>query len=126
MIVGLGIDQIEIERVARVWRRFGPRFASRVYTVREWDYCMSRPDPAPSLAARFAAKEAAMKALGRGWPGGIGFSVIEVTREPSGRPSLSFSGSAAQRAAQLGNPRACVSLSHDNTYAAATVILERD
>ncbi|HUU45116.1 MAG TPA: holo-ACP synthase [Acidobacteriota bacterium] len=124
MIVGLGIDRIEIDRIARAAARYGPRLARRVYTVAEWEYCQSRPRPAQSLAARFAAKEAAMKALGRGWPGGISYHDIEVTRAPSGAPSLRFSGNAALLADRRGVAHAAVSLTHDRTHAAATVILE--
>jgi len=125
MIVGLGIDRIEIARIAQTDARFGERFHRRVYTKSEWDYCRSRPDPASSLAARFAAKEAGMKALGLGWPGGISYRDIEVKRAPSGAPSLCFHGSAERRARTVGARRAVVSLTNDRTYAAATVILER-
>ncbi|MEW5701131.1 MAG: holo-ACP synthase [Candidatus Zixiibacteriota bacterium] len=124
MIVGLGIDQIEIARIKRAWKRHGERLARRVYTPDEWHYCLSRPDPVSSLAARFAAKEAAMKALGRGWPGGISYTDIEVTRESSGRPGLQFRNAAARRAEAIGCHRAVVSLSHDQTFASATVVLE--
>jgi len=124
MIVGVGIDQIEIERIARAWRRHAGRLARHVYTPDEWDYCLTRPDPASSLAARFAAKEAAMKALGRGWPGGISYTDIAVIRDASGRPRLRFTGSAGQRAERLGVGQAHVSLTHDRTYASATVMLE--
>ena len=126
MIIGLGIDQIEIARIADAWRRFGERFRRRVYTRAEWEYCLSRHDPAASLAARFAAKEAAMKALGLGWPGGIKYVDIEVTRELTGRPGLQFSGTAQRRARQVGVVRTSLSLTHDRTRAAATVIAERD
>jgi holo-[acyl-carrier protein] synthase len=124
VIIGLGIDQVEIDRVARLWKRYGERFARRVYTRAEWDYCLARPDPAPSLAARFAAKEAAMKALGRGWPAGISFIDIEVTREASGRPGLRFVNAAACRAEAIGLDRAVVSLTHDRTFASASVLFE--
>lgn len=124
MIVGLGIDRIEIARVARTDERFGARFGRRVYTDAEWAYCRSRPRPAQSLAARFAAKEAAMKALGLGWPGGIAYRDVEIIRAATGAPSLRFTGGAARRAERLGVARAVVSLTHDRTHAAATVILE--
>jgi len=124
VIIGLGIDQVGIDRVARLWKRYGERFARRVYTRAERDYCLARPDPAPSLAARFAAKEAAMKALGRGWPAGISFADIEVTREASGRPGLRFVNAAARRAEAIGLDRAVVSLTHDRTFASATVLFE--
>lgn len=126
MIVGLGIDRIEIARVKNAYERFGDRFRRRVFTDAEWTYCLSRPNPSQSLAARFAAKEAAMKALRRGWPGGIAYQDIEVVRAPSGAPSLRFSGRAAERAAHCGVQRSQVSLTHDRTIAAATVILEGD
>jgi holo-[acyl-carrier protein] synthase len=126
MIVGLGIDQIEIERVGRAWDRFGARFGRRVYTEAEWRYCLSRLHPAQSLAGRFAAKEAAMKALGLGWPAGIGFRDIEVTRESSGRPGLRFNKLAASRAEMLGVNRAALSMTHDQTFSSATVIFEKD
>lgn len=125
MIVGLGIDSIEIARVDRTWRRFGDRFGRRIYTEREWKYCLSRPNPAQSLAGRFAAKEAVMKALGLGWPGGIAYRDIEVTRELTGKPGIRLSNRAAQRASQLGVTHPTVSMTHDRTYSSATVILEK-
>lgn len=124
MILGLGVDRIEIARVAHTDHRFGERFGRRVYTTAEWAYCRARPNPAQSLAARFAAKEAVMKALGRGWPGGIAYRDIEVVRSPIGAPSLHLRGAAAKRAQATGIRHAAISLTHDNTYASATVILE--
>ncbi len=125
MIVGLGIDQIEIDRVSRTWQRYGERFGRRVYTDREWAYCISRPHPAQSLAGRFAAKEAVMKALGLGWPGGIAYRDIEITREITGKPGLRLSNRAAQRASMLGVTNSTVSMTHDRTHSSATVILEK-
>ena len=125
MIVGLGIDQIEIDRVYRTWRRHGERFHRRVYTDAEWDYCQSRPHPAQSLAGRFAAKEAAMKALGLGWPAGIAYRDIEVTRELTGKPGLRLSNRAAQRASLIGMTHAVLSMTHDRTHSSATVVFER-
>ncbi|HSH00615.1 MAG TPA: holo-ACP synthase [candidate division Zixibacteria bacterium] len=124
VIIGLGIDRIEIARIAQTEARYGKRFARRVYTESEWAYCRSRPHPAQSLAARFAAKEAAMKALGLGWPGGISYTDIEVVRARSGAPSLAFRGRAAALAEKRGVAHAVVSLTHDRTHAEATVILE--
>ena len=126
MIIGLGVDQIEIARVEHSWKRFGDRFGRRVFTPQEWRYCLSRPHPAQSMAGRFAAKEAAMKALGLGWPGGIAFRQIEVTRESTGRPRLRLSGVAAQRAASMGVKSMSISMTHDRTYSSATVVFERD
>lgn len=125
MIVGLGIDQIEIGRVAQTLERYGERFGRRVYTEKEWSYCMSRPHPAQSLAGRFAAKEAVMKALGLGWPGGIAYRDIEVTRELTGKPGIRLSNRAARRATQLGVTHSTVSMTHDRTHSSATVILEK-
>lgn len=125
MIVGLGIDQIEIERVHRTWQRYGERFHRRVYTDAEWSYCISRPQPAQSLAGRFAAKEAAMKALGLGWPAGIAYRDIEITRERTGKPGLRLSNLAARRAEMLGMTHAVVSMTHDRTYSSATVVFEK-
>lgn len=125
MLIGLGIDHIEIERVTRTWTRYGNRFGRRVYTDAEWAYCISRPHPAQSMAGRFAAKEAAMKALGLGWPGGIAYRDIEITRERTGKPGLRFSNRAAQRAASLGVTQSVVSMTHDRTHSSATVILEK-
>lgn len=125
MIIGLGIDQIEIDRVARTWKHHGERFGRRVYTEAEWKYCLSRPHPAQSLAGRFAAKEAVMKALGLGWPGGIAYRDIEITRELTGRPGLRLSNGAAQRASSLGVTHSTVSMTHDRTHSSATVILEK-
>ncbi len=125
MIVGLGIDQIEIKRVERVWRRYGDRFGRRVYTPAEWAYCVSRPHPAQSMAGRFAAKEAAMKALGLGWPGGIAYRDIEITRELTGKTGLCLSNRAAQRADMLGVTHAVVSMTHDRSRSSATVLFEK-
>jgi holo-[acyl-carrier protein] synthase len=86
---------------------------------------MSRPHPAQSLAGRFAAKEAAMKALGLGWPAGIAYRDIEITRERTGKPGLKFSNRAAQRAAMLGVKHAVVSMTHDRTHSSATVVFEK-
>ena len=125
MIIGLGIDQIEIARVAKTWQRHGDRFGRRVYTDAEWAYCLSRPHPAQSMAGRFAAKEAAMKALGLGWPGGIAYRDIEVTRERTGKPGLRFSNRAAHRASMLGVTHSVVSMTHDRTHSSATVLFEK-
>jgi holo-[acyl-carrier protein] synthase len=125
MIVGLGIDQIEIARVAKTLARYNERFGRRVYTQGEWQYCLSRPNPAQSLAGRFAAKEAVMKALGLGWPGGIAYRDIEITRELTGKPGIRLSNRAAHRATQLGVSHCTVSMTHDRTHSSATVILER-
>lgn len=124
MLVGIGIDRIEIDRVRDAWQRHGTRMQRRVYTDAEWVYCLSRHDPASSLAARFSAKEAAMKALGRGWGGGIYFRDIEISRDGAGAPGLVFHGQAENYAQTIGAGRAVVSLTHDRTHAMAIVLIE--
>jgi holo-[acyl-carrier protein] synthase len=124
MIVGTGIDLIEIERIQQSVDRFGNRFLDRVYTPAEKAYCSSKKQSAESFAARFAAKEAGAKALGTGISRGVGWQEIEVVRAPGGRPQLRFHGRAAEFAARLGATRAALSLTHSRTQAMATVILE--
>jgi holo-[acyl-carrier protein] synthase len=124
MLVGTGIDLIEIARVARSLERFGERFLHRIYTPAEIGYCLAKRNAAESLAARFAAKEAAAKALGTGISAGVGWREIEVTREPSGRPGLRLSGRALARSRLLGAAHASLSLTHGRAYAIASVHLE--
>ncbi len=124
MIVGTGVDIIEVARIAAALERHGERFVRRVYTEVEARYCDSKPNRAERFAARFAAKEAAMKALGTGWRGGIAWREIEVRREPSGRPTVAFTGRAAEAAARLGAQHASLSISHTEQMAIAHVILE--
>ena len=92
MIVGIGIDIAEVPRVAASIERFGVRFLGRIYTAGEIRYCESKANRAERYAARFAAKEAAMKALGTGWSRGVRWRDIEVSREPGGRPTILFQG----------------------------------
>ena len=108
MIVGSGIDLVEIARIQMSMDRFGQRFLDRVYTVAEQTYCLRKRKAAESLAARFAAKEAGAKALGTGISHGVNWLEIEVVREPSGRPTLRFHGRAAEFAARLGAARAAL------------------
>jgi holo-[acyl-carrier protein] synthase len=124
MIVGTGIDLTEIARIQQSLDRFGQRFLDRVYTPAEQAYCLRKRKAAESLAARFAAKEAAAKALGTGISHGVNWLEIEVVREPSGRPTLAFHGRAAEIAARLGVSHASLSLTHTNDLAMASVILE--
>jgi len=124
MIVGTGIDIVEVPRVAAAIARFGQRFLSRVFTEAEVRYCESKANKMERYAARFAAKEAALKALGTGWQRGIAWRDVEVGREPGGRPTLAFRGLAAEHAARLGVKRASLSLSHIAAQAVAHVILE--
>ncbi len=123
MILGLGVDLVEIERLRRVFSRYGQRFLDRVYTPAEQELALSRQDPSMYLAALFAAKEAASKALGTGLRG-VGWREMEVRHEPSGKPYLVFYGRAKQRLISLGAVRSHVSLSHERSHAVAVVLLE--
>ena len=126
MIVGTGIDIVEVPRVAAAIERFGARFLARVFTEAEIRYCQSKHNAVERFAARFAAKEAGLKAIGTGWRGGVAWKDVEVRREPGGRPTIAFSGKAAEFAARLGVKRASLSLSHTKEHAIAEVILESD
>ena len=120
------MDIVEVPRIAAALERYGERFLRRIFTSDEVLYCQSKANAAERFAARFAAKEAAMKALGTGWQGGIAWREVEVRREPGGRPTVAFSGRAAEVAARLGATRASLSLSHTEEHAIASVILEKD
>ena len=124
MILGSGIDLVEIERIQHSVDRFGERFLDRIYTKAEQAYCLRKHNAAESLAARFAAKEAAAKALGTGIHRGVTWREIEVQRAPSGRPSLVFHGRAAEYAERIGVRNAALSLTHSRSTAMASVVLE--
>ena len=124
MIVGTGIDIAEVPRIRESIQRFGQRFLDRIYTDGEQRYCDSKANREERYAARFAAKEAAMKALGTGWNHGVRWRDIEVSRQPGGRPTLLLHGKAAEFAAQLGARNIALSLTHTAQQAMAQVILE--
>jgi holo-[acyl-carrier protein] synthase len=124
MILGTGIDLMEVERIERTLSLFGERFLKRVFTPAEIEYCRRHRNSAERYAARFAAKEAGMKALGTGWSHGIRWRDLEVVRRPGGRPTLEFRGVAAERAAGLRVRNVALSLTHTSTEAIAQVILE--
>ncbi len=125
MIIGTGIDMVDIERIAQSIERFGNRFVERIYTPGEIAYCRRKQrKAAESFAARFAAKEAAAKALGTGIGFGITWREIEVGREPAGRPVLRLHGRAAEIAAVLHVRHSALSLTHTGTQAVAFVVLE--
>jgi holo-[acyl-carrier protein] synthase len=124
MIVGTGIDIAEVPRIAASIARFGDRFLQRIFTEGEIRYCDSKANRAERYAARFAAKEAAMKALGTGWNYGVRWRDIEVRRQPGGRPTLAFHGKAAEFAAKLKTTNVALSLTHTADEALAQVILE--
>ena len=124
MIVGSGIDIAEVPRIAETIERHGQRFLHRVFTEGEIAYCDSKANRIERYAARFAAKEAGMKAIGTGWSHGVRWKDIEVCRQPSGRPTLAFHGKAAEFASRLGTANIALSLSHTAEQAIAQVILE--
>src|ERR1700744_4661533 len=126
MIVGTGVDITEVGRIKASVERFGDRFLKRVFTPAEVSYCLAKPNAAERLAARFAAKEAGMKAIGTGLRHGVTWESGEVVRFPGQRPMLRFTGKAAEIAEQMGCKRPHLSLSHTADQAIAHVILESD
>jgi len=125
VIAGIGLDLVDVDRMRRFLGRTGERGLRRVFTSHERDYCARHADPVPSLAARFAAKEAFFKALGTGWGEGGALAEVEVRRGPTGDPELHVTGRAAETYAAAGAPPVHVTLTHTRTTAAAVVILER-
>jgi holo-[acyl-carrier protein] synthase len=125
MIVGSGIDLVEIARIQQSVERFGKRFLDRVYTAAEQAYCMRKRNSAESLAARFAAKEAGAKALGTGISRGVSWLEIEVIREPGGRPTIRFHGRAGELAERMGVAQIALSITHTDTLSMASVVLEK-
>ena len=127
MVLGLGTDLTEVDRIARSIERFGDHFLTRVYTPGEIAYCQARrKSSAESFAARFAAKEAGAKALGTGISRGVGWPEFEVTRSPGEPPRLRLHGRAAEIALSLGVTRLTLSLTHTRGLAMAVVIAEGD
>jgi holo-[acyl-carrier protein] synthase len=124
-IIGLGFDATDIPRVRDVFARYGDRFLRRVFTDGEIAYCMRHRDPVPSLAARFASKEAAMKALGTGHSRGVLWKDIEVVRH-HGPPHLQFTGGAVRRFAAMHGRRSLLTITHAETLAMAQVLLFDD
>ena len=125
MIVGLGMDLVDIPRVVRLLANHGEQAIEKLFTEREAEYSHSRAHPARHFAARFAAKEAAYKALaGNDLARGIGWRDMEVLSNPDGSPRLELHARAAERAAELGVTRVLVTLTHSHATAAAVVILE--
>lgn len=117
-----GVDLVEVARIARLLAEHPERFLERVFTPGERDYCLAGRRRDEHLAARFAAKEATLKALGTGWRSGIAWTDVEVSLLPSGAPVLRLQGRAAQVASEQGVSRWLVSLSHTPEYAMASVI----
>jgi holo-[acyl-carrier protein] synthase len=124
MIVGIGTDLAEVERIGASIERWGDRFLNRVFTPGEQRYASTKANAAERFAARFAAKEAGMKAIGTGWRAGVTWQDFEIVNERSGRPVLRLSGAALKFSRQLGAKRVSVSLTHTSEVAFAVVILE--
>jgi holo-[acyl-carrier protein] synthase len=124
MILGTGVDIAEVPRIRESIERFGDRFLRRIFTDGEISYCEQRARRFESYAARFAAKEAGMKALGTGWSRGVRWRDIEVVRPKGQRPTIQFHGAAAAIAAKLGTKNIALSLTHTSEEALAHVILE--
>ncbi len=125
MIYGIGIDLIQVKRIDQAWKRWGDRFLKRVFTEEEIAYCLRKRDPSPSLAARFAAKEACSKALGTGIRRGVHWKEIAVQRGPLGRPGLKLSGLALEICRRESIEGLFLSLTHDQEYGSAVVVLEK-
>ncbi len=124
-IIGIGIDATDIPRIEAAIERYGERFLTRIYTEGERAYCSAKFDAMPSYAGRFAAKEAAMKALGTGHTQGVAWRGIEVVRG-GGPPRLVFHGGALKRFQALGATRAFLTITHSETLAMAQVMLVKE
>lgn len=123
MVIGIGIDIVEVERIRKALQD-GEALARRVFTARELAYCRERKNQFQHFAGRFAAKEAAMKALGTGWQEGVRWQDVEVIPGDLGQPQLVFSGKAQELFAAKGGRRSHVTITHASTYAVAAVVLE--
>jgi holo-[acyl-carrier protein] synthase len=124
MITGIGIDVVQNDRIRDSIERFGERFLKRIYTEGEMEYCKNCVHPEIHYAARFAAKEAAFKAIGTGWAAGVKWKDVEVVRLKSGQPELHLHGEALAHATSAGAKRFFVSLTHDQLVSCAVVVFE--
>jgi holo-[acyl-carrier protein] synthase len=124
VIIGTGLDLVEVARIRAAGERFGVRFMRRIYTPREMEYVERKAGRWERYAARFAAKEAGMKAIGTGWRRGVRWCDFEVVNLPTGRPTLRLYGRAAEYAERLGMRSVSLSLTHTKELAQALVILE--
>lgn len=124
MIIGVGTDVVSIQRIEKAVHRFGERFINKVFTDKEAVACKEKKDVAPYLAARFAAKEAVLKALGTGISNGIGFKDVEVFRGHGKRPEIILHGKGKEMAGTLGVKNIHLSISHDAGVAVAFVVVE--
>lgn len=124
MIYGIGIDIVQIKRIEQDLERWGERFTQKIFTSGEIDYCSKKKNSSPNFAARFAAKEAFVKALGIGMRRGIHWKDVEVTRGPLGKPVLKLGGQALQVCTKEKIAGVFVSITHDREYSSAIVVLE--
>ncbi len=124
MILGLGIDIIEVSRIRAAYERFGVRLVQRILLPSEIAYCFSHKDPAPFLAARFAAKEAVSKAFGTGIGAQLGWQDMEVGRHASGQPYVTLQGGGLELFRKFQAKQLQISLSHTAQHAAAVAVLE--
>jgi len=124
MIIGLGTDIVEVERINDLLAKYGQRFLDRIFTAVEQEVCLGAANRGQRLAARFAAKESIMKALGTGWAQGVRFKDIEIPSSEKQRPQVQLRGAAAERARKLGGTSWHLSLTHIDRLAVAFVILE--
>ena len=121
---GIGIDVVQVDRIVASLERFGSRFEARLFTAGELEYCRRQKNPIPHMAARFAAKEAAFKAIGTGLSGGVGWRQAEVIQPGGRQPRLEFHGAALERFQALGCHSSHLSLTHDGGLAVACVVIE--
>ena len=124
MIVGTGVDLAEVARIRASIEKFGTKFVGRIYTPAEISYVERKANRFERYAARFAAKEAGMKAIGTGWRHGVRWQDFEVANLPSGKPTLRFHGVAAKFAEKLGVRNVALSITHTSEFGMAHVILE--
>jgi holo-[acyl-carrier protein] synthase len=124
MIKGIGVDTIELCRIGRIFEEYGERFLNRIYAETERAYALRYADPVPRLAARFAAKEACMKALGTGWNHGVRWRDIVVVNGPTGKPGIELHGRAREFADRLSVETIHVSITHNRDTAMVVVIFE--
>ncbi|MHC4915678.1 MAG: holo-ACP synthase [Planctomycetota bacterium] len=124
MILGTGIDLVEIARIAELAHKHGERFLNRVFTEDEVAYAMPKAARYQHLAGRFAAKEAVFKALGTGWSQGVSWKLVEVCTGEGGAPQVLLSGGAAERLSRMGGSRVHVTITHTEGMAAAVAVIE--
>ena len=125
MIVGTGIDIVEINRIKHSIIKYSDRFKNKVFTQKEIDYCHSQADPAKHFAARFSVKEAVLKCFGTGMTGGISWKDVEVENKKSGQPTLNLYGKGKELFNQLKIKHIHISITHDKSYAVAHAIAEK-